>query len=71
CPDSAQKLRVMLGAVAETKDLRWGDEGENQPPATLSAGLSLGEPGVLFKKIDDQEVQEEIEALLKASKTGA
>ncbi|MDP6941154.1 MAG: methionine--tRNA ligase [Planctomycetota bacterium] len=71
CPTSAQKLRDMLGDVASGDGSLWGEEGVDSPPAKISPGLALGEAGVLFKKIEDQEVQNEIENLLNASQLKA
>lgn len=66
CPDAAVRLRTMLGeAVAPAaKADGWGDDG---PPQRLTPGAPLGEPGVLFVKIDDAQIQAEIDRLQSAA----
>ena len=67
CPTTAGKLRAMLGTVAETQTATtWGVESATQAPATLAAGLKIGVVEVLFGKIDDQQIADEI-AKLEAS----
>ncbi len=63
CPSSAAKLREMLGAAAVNDGSKWGAEDADCSPASLAAGLMLGEAEVLFAKIDDQQVAQEIEQL--------
>lgn len=67
CPTTADKLRLMLGEVANTHAANaWGEESVAQAPAQLSAGLKIGTVEVLFSKIDDQQIADEI-AKLEAS----
>jgi len=67
CPTTAGKLRAMLGEVGETQPASaWGDESVAKAPATLPAGLRIGIVEVLFSKIEDQQITEEI-AKLEAS----
>jgi methionyl-tRNA synthetase len=65
CPRAAGELRAMLGAAAAPEGLSiWGQEGADQPPARSPAGAQLGEPGILFKKIEDEQVAAEVAKLL-------
>ena len=66
CPNKAAELRTMLGEVASQDGSSWGEEGAGRSPAALAAGIPLGTPGVLFRKIEDADIAEEI-ALLEAS----
>jgi methionyl-tRNA synthetase len=61
CPQAAERLRGMLGEVAGP--LTWGPETAGHAPATLAAGLALGETEVLFTKIDDDTIEAEINRL--------
>ncbi len=64
CPDAAARLRAMLGEAARPEDAgRWGGEGPDQPPTRLPEGAELGEVGILFRKIEDAEVEEEVRLL--------
>ncbi|RMH03217.1 MAG: methionine--tRNA ligase [Planctomycetota bacterium] len=64
CPAAAAELRTMLGrAAAQEGGLVWGEEGAGRPPAPLAAGAELGEARVLFRKIDDETIAEEIARL--------
>jgi methionyl-tRNA synthetase len=61
CPQAAERLRGMLGEVAGP--LTWGPEAAGHAPASLAAGLALGEAEVLFTKIDDDTIAAEIARL--------
>ena len=61
-PFAAKKMCSMMKVV--DKMLEWENAGK---PALLSAGYSLRAPELLFRKIDDTEVTEQIEKL-KAKK---
>ncbi|MCX8229321.1 MAG: methionine--tRNA ligase [Planctomycetota bacterium] len=63
CPSAAKELRQTLGAVAQPEQNKWGND---EPPKTLPAYLALGEVGVLFPKIDNDAVQDEINHLNSA-----
>jgi len=61
CPAASGRLRRMLGAVAKEQEAdRWelGTLNEQVP-----GGLTLGEAGVLFAKIDNEAIAEELERL--------
>jgi methionyl-tRNA synthetase len=69
CPAAADRLRAMLGEAApgaEAAALDW----PAGTPAPLEPDLALGEAGVLFRKIEDEEIAEEI-ALLEAQAAAA
>ncbi len=63
CPDSATSLRTMLGNAAAGSGKDWGPESDNQPPARATTGAILGEAGILFRKIENDAIQEEISRL--------
>ncbi len=64
CPRAAGDLRAMLGEAAPAAGAGvWGSEGSRQTPARLPAGAVLGEPGILFRKIEDEEVAAEVDRL--------
>ena len=63
CPDSATSLRTMLGEAAAGSGKDWGGEGSGHPPARVATGAILGEAGVLFRKIENDAIQEEISRL--------
>lgn len=68
CPASAARLREMLGpAVGPQAPAAWGPEGPGSPPRLLGRDLPLGTAGVLFVKIPDEVVREEIAALQQAA----
>ncbi|KAA3607240.1 MAG: methionine--tRNA ligase [Planctomycetota bacterium] len=69
CPTAAEKLRQMLGDIADGPGDRWGEETEGQPPARLAAGAELGTPEVLFQKLDPKVIQAEIDKLHQRSET--
>ncbi len=65
CPGAAVNLRRMLGAAAPTATAcAWGIEGAGKPPSRRPAGTALGEPGILFKKIEDAQIEAEVAKLL-------
>ena len=64
CPTAAATLRDMLGAAAAGAAESWGADGA---PAVLTGGLPLGDPGVLFAKIDDETIAAEVERLRAGS----
>jgi len=67
CPATATKLRDMLGDISNSCPAdTWGPENGDTPPAQLESGLAIGEVEVLFTKIDDQQIVDEI-AKLEAS----
>ena len=63
CPESAARLRTMLGQVAAGEGDTWGEEGPGRTPARLAEGLALAEAEVLFQKLDDAAVASELEKL--------
>ncbi|MBF0432633.1 MAG: methionine--tRNA ligase [Fibrobacteria bacterium] len=60
-PDAAQKMWHMLGYSHKIKSTNWLEEKLIQVPA----GQALGTAEVLFSKIDDKVIEEEIEKLNK------
>jgi methionyl-tRNA synthetase len=62
-PATAKKLCYMMKVV--DKMLDWGNAGK---PKLLSVGYSLREPQLLFRKIDDAEILEQVEKLKIKSK---
>ncbi|MBL7008178.1 MAG: methionine--tRNA ligase [Planctomycetes bacterium] len=70
CPDSSDRLRVMLGQAAAGGGDLWGEEGAGQPPARLPKGAALGEAEVLFQKIDEETVANELERLARRGGRG-
>jgi len=71
CPESAARLRTMLGQVAAGEGDTWGEEGPGRTPARLAEGLALAEAEVLFQKLDDDTVASELEKLaLRGAEAG-
>jgi methionyl-tRNA synthetase len=62
-PFAAKKMSYMMKTV--DKMLEWENGGK---PKLLSVGYSLREPQLLFRKIEDTEVAEQIEKLKEKSK---
>ena len=60
-PFSAEKLWRMLGLDGDVHQQAWDDCA-----APLPDGHKLGEPAILFRKMEDSEIQPEIERLKKA-----
>lgn len=59
-PDAAESLAKSLGGAApETGVGSWKRVGEGELPG----GASLGDPEVLFPKLDDEEFQKRIESI--------
>ncbi|HEX9794555.1 MAG TPA: methionine--tRNA ligase [Planctomycetota bacterium] len=68
CPSSAAKLRAMLGeAAAHVAAGSWGGENAENSPGRVPEGVPLGVAEVLFRKIDDETVAAEVEALHQAA----
>jgi methionyl-tRNA synthetase len=65
-PNTARKLLYMMKVV--DKMLEWENAGKTK---LLSVGYSLRAPELLFRKIDDTEVAEQIEKLQKAEAAAA
>ncbi len=64
CPDTAGRIQTMLGeAQGPVPPEQWGPETAGVPPARLPEGARLGEAEVLFRKIEDEAIQEEIRRL--------
>ncbi len=64
CPNAAAQLRTMLGDAATHLDGNtWGEEGIGNPPAPLPEGQSLGQAIVLFPKILQETLAEELDFL--------
>jgi methionyl-tRNA synthetase len=59
-PNTAKKMLHMMKVVEKILD--WENAGK---PKLLSVGYSLREPQLLFRKIDDTEITEQIEKLKK------
>ena len=58
-PDSAQKLWEFVGCQGKVEDADW----LTAPKISPIAGTALPEPKILFKKIDDKQIDQEIEKL--------
>lgn len=58
-PETASKLWRMLGFSHALTDIKWQDVASMQIPA----GQILGEPVILFQKIEDSQIEEEIRKL--------
>lgn len=58
-PETAQKVWKMLGYDTNLVDLRW-DDVMNEP---VPSGQILPKPSVLFRKIEDEEIEMEMEKL--------
>ncbi len=63
-PFSSAKLRTMLGV----KDVQWERLGDTD---LLAAGHQLGEPSLLFEKIEDDVVDAQVQKLLDMEKANA
>ena len=64
CPRAAADLRKMLGEAAlPAHSGVWGEESDTRPPARLPARARLGEPTILFPKIEAEAIAAEITAL--------
>lgn len=58
-PHSAVALRKMLQAEDIFRDIRWADI----PKLEIPSGHKLGEPQILFQKIEDLQIQSQIDKL--------
>jgi len=58
-PSTAEKLRAMLGYTSSVEKEKWGSIYEKE----LKPGTAVGEVEILFKKIDDTIIQEEIDKM--------
>ena len=67
-PEAAQRLWAMLGKITPLSKEKW-DTALKTP---LSAGQKLPKPEVLFKRVEDEIIQEEIDklAILTKQKPG-
>ncbi|MFC1562990.1 methionine--tRNA ligase [candidate division KSB1 bacterium] len=62
-PFSSEKIWKILNVNLKTKSLKWGDKiGDILPPSH-----TLGKPEILFRKIEDSEIEPEIEKLKRIS----
>ncbi|MBN1541586.1 methionine--tRNA ligase [candidate division KSB1 bacterium] len=61
-PFSAQKLYQILGYTDTIQTEKWDDAGD----CLLPAGRKLGRAEILFRKIEDQEIESEITRLKRA-----
>jgi len=62
-PFTSERIRKILNIDAELNDLKWGENIKDK----LSAGHILGKPEILFRKIEDSEIEPEIEKLRSIS----
>lgn len=62
-PESAAKIWAMLGLDEKIQDVCWDDAGK----CRITPGKPFGPVSILFRKIEDAEVQPEIERLQKIS----
>ena len=58
-PESAQTLWTLLGIEGQVKDVDW----KSEPQKSLKPGTKLPKPRILFKKIEDKMIEEEINVL--------
>ncbi len=63
-PDTAEKIWKLLGLEGSVHEQKWNDAKKTR----LKSGHGLKEPQVLFKKIEDKEIREEIAKLEKLSR---
>ena len=62
-PGKAQALWEMLGQAGEVAELPWPGTPTPESWQLIPAGQKLGEVAGLFDKLDDEQVDAEIEAL--------
>ncbi|MCZ7584718.1 MAG: methionine--tRNA ligase subunit beta [Deltaproteobacteria bacterium] len=60
-PETAQRLWVMLGRDGEVEKENWSAS----PKRELAAGAKLGEPAILFTKIEPERIESEVARLKK------
>jgi methionyl-tRNA synthetase len=60
-PDTTEKIWAMLDLKGLVSEIDWQQEKEKE----LKPGHALGEPEVLFSKIEDREIEKELERLTK------
>ncbi|MDZ7316252.1 MAG: methionine--tRNA ligase [candidate division KSB1 bacterium] len=64
-PFSAEKLWKMLGFEGDLHDQKWDAAGE----FPLPVGKKIGKPAILFRKIEEAEIQPEIERLRRVQES--
>lgn len=64
-PESAQKIWNMLGYTSKIESENWDEVVAKE----IAPGQLLRLPEILFRRIEDEEIQEEIEKLKKLSKS--
>lgn len=62
-PFSARSLWQLLNLGEDVQDQKWAEAGENSVPA----GHALNEPEILFSKIDDEIIEQQIQKLQASS----
>ena len=62
-PFTSEKIWRMLNLPGQVEDQKWEDAGV----LSLHADIELGEPEILFKKIEDDVIQRQLDKLLKAA----
>ncbi len=63
-PDSSQKIWEMLGYTSKLEDEKWDDVLSK----SINENQGLKDPVVLFRKIEDEEIEKELEKLKNISK---
>jgi len=58
-PDTAQKLWKLLGYTTDLADQKWNEVLKTK----MTPGQALPKPEILFKRVEDSIIQEEVEAL--------
>lgn len=64
-PETAQQIWALLGQEGELARQKWDDVARSQ----LEPGKALPAPAILFRKVEDQEIQEELDLLMAESST--
>ena len=68
-PGKAQALWEMLGQAGEVAELPWPGTPTPENWQLIPAGQKLGEVAGLFDKLDDEQIEEEVEALKARAQT--
>jgi len=58
-PETAEKIWRMLGFKESLDQVKWNKEVQEQ----LSTGTALGEPEILFQKIEEEQIEQEVKKL--------
>lgn len=64
-PDTAKRVWKMSGQTEDLESLSWSETSEKIADISRYAGQSLGQISILFSKIEDDQIEQEIEKLHK------